>query len=480
MLLGRPTDHEDPLDHSMRQMCALSCGRVRFARSVMLVRHASSSSTWQGRTGVAGHGYGALVGGVGAAIDVTMVASLVAGLPLTIRAVRLPDPVAVDGGPNRLPAYPGFWLVAAIAAGYVNQVLFTIYVIKVHGGDASFIARYLPAGWFALADDNRVLQALAAAFPAPHLLAATVLRVQAALELPLIVLAYLTVCRWWDRRLYQSLTSPLPLTLASATYTITFCLIEWSLRNPYTEQDLVLRAISGLLTVVAVSRLARRTRAGDHQQSTRSALDLMVFGVSAAALGYLILAVYDTVLLYNLARVPGHLPGSLTALAALVAARHTARRRSTPVRPGVGIDTLTTGLGWFTALFFTPALPIRYALGFATPALAAAATVVITMIAAILTGKQVYNRLPSPRGSPIVAMWLAQSTAAALIGVAASSTARLTPPGYPEARLLLAAALFLATATITYALTDPLIRVYTTQRQPQTQPVRETAGSAET
>ena len=28
---------------------------------------------------------------------------------------------------------------------YVNQVLFTIYILAIHGGDPSFIARYLPA-----------------------------------------------------------------------------------------------------------------------------------------------------------------------------------------------------------------------------------------------------------------------------------------------------------------------------------------------
>jgi hypothetical protein len=34
---------------------------------------------------------------------------------------------------------------------YLNQVLFTVYVLREHGGDPSFIARYLPEGWFILA-----------------------------------------------------------------------------------------------------------------------------------------------------------------------------------------------------------------------------------------------------------------------------------------------------------------------------------------
>ena len=46
---------------------------------------------------------------------------------------------------------PGLSLAAVIAVIYINQVLFTVYVLRVRHGDPSFIARYLPAGWFALA-----------------------------------------------------------------------------------------------------------------------------------------------------------------------------------------------------------------------------------------------------------------------------------------------------------------------------------------
>lgn len=396
--------------------------------------------------------------GVGPAIEGTLVASLAAGLPVTIRVVRRAHPVAGAVAPPRWAAHPGFWLLLVIVAGYVNQVLFTIYVIRVHGGDVSFIARYLPTGWFATPSDNHMLRALATVFPAPHLLAASVLRVQAVLELPLVVLGYLTVCRWWDRRLYQSLAAPLPLTLTCTTYTITFCLIEWSLRNPYTAQDLILRALSVPGTVAAISCLAGCTRVEDRQPPPiRSAVGVLLFGVSATALGYLILTVYDTVLLYNLAHVPARLAGSLTALAALTAARYTARRL-TRRSPGLGMDTITTALGWFAALFFTPALPVRYVLGFADPAVAATATIIVLLAAAVLTGAEVYRRLPAPHGRRITTLWLTQSSAAALAGVAAASLARLSPPGsYPEAKLLLAGALFLLAATITYALTDPLI-----------------------
>ncbi|MFE4752578.1 hypothetical protein ACFRIB_20265 [Streptomyces mirabilis] len=54
---------------------------------------------------------------------------------------------------------------------YVNQALFTVYVLRVHDGDVSFIAPYMPAGWFDLATHNPVLRSIARGFPTPELLA---------------------------------------------------------------------------------------------------------------------------------------------------------------------------------------------------------------------------------------------------------------------------------------------------------------------
>jgi hypothetical protein len=70
-----------------------------------------------------------------------------------------------------------------------------VYVLRVHGGDTSFIARYLPTGWFDLATHNPVLRSLGRLFPAPELLAPSVLRVQAFLELPFVLTAFATVAR---------------------------------------------------------------------------------------------------------------------------------------------------------------------------------------------------------------------------------------------------------------------------------------------
>ncbi len=378
------------------------------------------------------------------AISLTLAGAVLVALPLTIRAVRGPVAPVL---PSRF-AHPGLWLATVAAACLVNQVLCTVYLIRVHGGDPSFIADRLPEGWFALADGNRAVRALADVFPAPHLLAPTVLRVQAMLELPFVLLAYLLVTRWWDRRLYRALTGVPVLTAAALVWTVTFSVIEWSLPNPYTVQDVVLRLISCAVTVPLLVRLGRATPAPERE--ARDAVDLALFGVSAAAIGWLVLAVYDTLLLYNLGHLAGQIPGCVAAGAVLGPARFAAGRRTAERAPGLGIGTLGTGLGWFVAGFFAPALTIRYALGLSGRPLAIAATLLIVVTVAVLVIAEV------PRA--LIPAWLAQMAVAGVAGAGAALPARLASADYPEVRLLLAAALLLTAVTVVCAVTDPLWR----------------------
>ena len=48
-----------------------------------------------------------------------------------------------------------------------------------------------------------------------------------------VVLAYLTVCRWCGAEVFRRV-AVWPLAIA---HTATFCLVEWSLFNPFTVQD---------------------------------------------------------------------------------------------------------------------------------------------------------------------------------------------------------------------------------------------------
>ncbi|WP_344315515.1 hypothetical protein [Fodinicola feengrottensis] len=328
-----------------------------------------------------------------------------------------------DGKPRRLPA-AGSWLLVVTALIYVNQVLFTVYIVRVHHGDTSFIAGDLPTGWFALAKDNPVISTIAQHFPWPELLAPTLLRVQAFLELPFTIFAFLTVCRWYGPGLYHRaarLAWP-----AAVAWTVTFCLIEWALRTPYTVQDIVIR----LASMIVVPFTVRKTETPKEEQP----VDLLVFAASAGALSYLVLVVYDTALLYNLGHVAAQLPGAAVAAAVLVIARVLAKVR-TAKRPGPAIDSITTSFRWLILLFFVPALPIRYGLSFGSrlaEIAALAAGLAVGAAAATLGLREAFGRTSGNR-----AVWGGQIAGALIVGAAAGWGAlKAVPSGYPETRLL--------------------------------------------
>jgi hypothetical protein len=400
------------------------------------------------------------VNGTAVALHGIVLAAVLIGLPVTWRALRRDTDPAPPVAPPRRWHRPGWWLAAVTAAIYVNQVLFTVYALRVRHGDMSYLARDVPSGWFALADHDRAMVALAAHFPAAHLLSVTALRIPSLLELPFGLLAYLTVLNWLDPRRYRRLARPGVLGLACAFYTVTFGLIEWDLRTPYTVQDLVLRSISGVGCAVALCWLGRRSGAPEGTGAPRTAAELIAFAASAAALGYLILAMYDTVLLYSLGRTGSHLPGAMAAGALLVVARTAAtrlRRRRLDRPTGAGLDTLDTGLSWWLGLFLVPALAIRYELGFGSPALAACAGALVIVVAAVAALREVAARLPGTRRRAARNVWLVQLAAALLAGALAATAGLAFATAYPETRLLRAAVLFVLAATLVCAGSDRLV-----------------------
>jgi hypothetical protein len=300
-------------------------------------------------------------------VDGAVLASAAATLVSAPRILaRRADSVTVAGR----SASPSSVLALVTGLIYVNQVLFTVYVLRVHGGDRSFIARYLPAGWFELASADPLLRRFAEGFPAPALLAPSVLRVQAFLELPFVLLAFLTVVRWLDADLYRRIARSALLPLASVSYTVVFCLVEWDLYNPYTVDDLVVRAVSAVLTPMFIARAAARdTRVA---RTPATVPGLLVFIGSLGALGVLVLVVYDTALLYNLGRLEDRLPFTLAAFGALVVLRRVAGRlRGDRSSAGPALSFVRHALRSWLALFFVPALAVRYGVMFGTAQVAA-------------------------------------------------------------------------------------------------------------
>ncbi|GGN90626.1 hypothetical protein GCM10011579_086700 [Streptomyces albiflavescens] len=334
---------------------------------------------------------------------------------------------------------------------YVNQVLFTVYVLRVHGGDPSFIARYLPTGWFDLATHDPMMRSLGRVLPAPELLATSVLRVQAFLELPFVLTAFATVARWFDADLYRRIACSALLPLASVSYTVVFCLVEWDLRNPYTNDDLVIRAVSAVITPVLLARWAARD--AGVSRAAASVSGLLVFIGSLGALGVLVLVVYDTALLYNLGRLDDRLPVVMVAVAALTGLRWAAGRLPDPSAPGLSSAFVWQVLRHWLGLFLVPALAVRYGVMFGTPQLAGAMELLMAAVAVVLAGRDVV--VTSGGGRRLALVLAGRVGCAVLAGSAAAyGVAALTPRSYYEVTLLSAAAAFLVTGVAVCGLLD--------------------------
>jgi hypothetical protein len=255
------------------------------------------------------------------------------------------------------------------------------------------------------------------------------------------------VVNWLDPRRYRTLTTPTVVVLACASYTVTFSLIEVALPTAYTTQNLVIRAVSGVLCALGLIHLGRRPATASNVGAPRGSVELLLFAMSTAALGWLVLACYDTVLIYSLGRLPAQMPGILVAAGVLAASRSAASRlRNQPAQSGAGIDTLVTALSWWLILFFIPALAIRYELGFGSWKLAVTAATLIILAAAVAALHEVNSRLAALHHLSRV-RWVTELGGAAVAALAVAGFGLAVPTAYPETRILLAAALFTVTAT---------------------------------
>ncbi|MFG2090239.1 hypothetical protein [Spirillospora sp. NPDC048823] len=334
-----------------------------------------------------------------------------------------------------------------VALAYVNQVLFTVYVLRVHDGDVSFIAKYLPEGWFALADGPS-MRGVAERFPVPESLEPSVLRVQAFFELPLVLLAYVTVLRWLDRGLYRRLARSWLVWAASISYTFVFCAVEWDLRNPYTMDDIVIRVCSAVVTPLLLWWLAGQE---ESEAGETSPVRLLLFAASVWALGHLVLTVYDTALLYNLGHLGGRLPGAIVAMCVLVGARWTASRLRSDAGAGVALSSIAGGLRWVLVLFFVPALAVRYGPNVGAPVVAAMAGLVVCLVASVCSLRETLAGVGTRR----IVLWAAQAVAALSAGGAAGYAAVLVVKDtYYEAGLLRGAGVCFAVVAAVCALTD--------------------------
>ena len=386
------------------------------------------------------------------ALLLLQVAAVVVGVPLALRAARQGPGVAAVRG--RLGPFTVWCVVVALV--FVNQVLVVVFVGRVWGGDAGRITRYLPAGWFELPAPGGPLDALVAAFPAPGLLAPSVLRVDAVLELPFGVLAYLAIASRLDRRLAATLMRRDLLVVGCWATTLAFSCIEVRLATPYTLQDVLLRCATALVLPPLLRRFVRVDAGPSGPAGPRvGVVPLAAAVVWAVAFAALVLAVYATALLYDLARAPSELPSAVAALAVLGGAEVVLRRRGSSVPPpGLAVDAVGTGVRWFALLFFVPAVPLRYGLLFGSPFVTAAGAGVVAVVATAAAVREVAARHASHRR-----LWVAVAGSAAA-GAAAALAARGVLPawgGHTENRLLAVGAVLLLGTVLAAAAADRLV-----------------------
>src|SRR5688572_26987667 len=140
------------------------------------------------------------LGDVYAGIEPVVLLSTAFAFGSTLWAARRPlEPVPVRGALQEPIAHPlresaVRWLChqllllgMVVALLCVNQIVFNAYVVRVHHGNPDFIQRYIGHGWFVLDRHNVLVQWIARHSGDGRVLAPSVLRVQAFLELPFVL-----------------------------------------------------------------------------------------------------------------------------------------------------------------------------------------------------------------------------------------------------------------------------------------------------
>lgn len=395
-------------------------------------------------------------------LDFTVLASCVASaglVALRLRAAQWDEPRFPRAGlARRIFGHPwtGFLFVCLLL--FANQILFNAYVHVAHQGNPQFVARYLPHGWFALAPGAPPVAWLSAHLPpgSAGLQSLSVLRVNAFLELPFTLFAYLSAARLFGAALERALLRLAPL--AAVSFTVTFCAIEWALRNPWTFDDLAIRAGACVVFIVFFAVRVRRAGPGAvllGPGAPRLAVLLLALA-GTALLGVAVLGMYDLTLLYNL----GHWSRSGEGLVFVAAAAgvtvvfgiiHALEHAPPPARVSGASVLFATLLQVFTALFFVPSLPIRYRLSAPVAQLAALGLIALT---AVLGGAAAVRTLRSRGLSPGLA-----ALSLALGFAAGGALAAVVPlPGLiREGALLARTALLLPPALVVAAAVDSLL-----------------------
>lgn len=396
-----------------------------------------------------------LAGALEATVLLSTAASAALGLALLRKAPHA-SREDVTHSVVRVAFHPLAQFLLVCAFLYANQVLFSAFILRAHGGSAAFIAQYIPGPWFEIGRRDPLVGLVAQHVGDGRWLSPSLLRVQAFLELPFTMFAYLAVARLLGGRLYATLCRTLPLALAALSFSITFSIIELALANPYTHDDLVLRGAACVVVPMYIAWVSRRERlAVAIEDGPSGVLGLLAFLAGAGAIAYAVLAFYDAFLLYNLAHLPRYASGLVLAIGVSAAASFAAPRvdaalakaRGETPAASLAVDTSVSALRAFTILFFVPSLALRYWGGHATAVLCGALVVGLGLLAGTVGALR--RARPSAGG---VARLVLGAGSAVLVAAWAAHAAIVSSPhgGLPELVLARGALSFLVVAIVVF------------------------------
>jgi hypothetical protein len=383
------------------------------------------------------------------AFEAVVVISTASAIAASVLILRSRLPAARTAGRASLLFHPLAQFLFVCALVFANQILCHAYVLRVHGGSAAFVTRYLGPGWFASASGWSIVRFVASHIGNGRWLAPTVLRVQAFLELPFTIFAYLAVARLLGQDVQRRLVR-LPLLIgASVSFSITFSLVEMSLPNPWTNDDLVLRALAAVVTPPWVL-LATRLEGARDEERPSGVVGLFSFFAGAGAISYVVLACYDALLIYNLGHLPRYAQGIAIAIVVAATASWAAPRidrllaRRLELARSRAVDAIASALVFFTVVFFVPSLALRYWGGHASALLAGLLLVSGSAFAGIAAAAR--------RGDAWSGMRLVVgATIGVVVGVFAATLAVTTTSfALPELVLARASLAFLAAGTFAF------------------------------
>ncbi|MBK9645662.1 MAG: hypothetical protein IPO67_11015 [Deltaproteobacteria bacterium] len=354
------------------------------------------------------------------AVGVTAVCAAIIGLPFAA-----PKPLSASK-PGLPRAALAFFAISALL--YVNQVIFNAWMVLEHNADPAYLRQFVHSQhYFNLAPQHPPVAWLVAWAGDGEWMAPSFLRVQAVLELPWALTAYLMITALLHPPTARQIAAGPLGAFAAVSHTAVLCVVEVLLWNPWTEQDLALRVVGLVLTLPLLRWIGREPTA----EAPPSAVQLVNFFVGLGAASALVLGGNLVALLYNLAWLD-EVALILAAATLMLSLCLWVRSRPTPATDSALVTALHHVGARFTLTFAAPALAIRYGMTHSAAVTLAGIAAAVVILTALITGLSdaAAAQPPDRRG----AFWV---RAVLAVGLAAPAAVFdwLSPLGVPVGEL---------------------------------------------